>query len=126
VLLLADVLVVVHLAFVIFVVAGGVLVLRAPWVAWLHVPAALWGAAISLGGYICPLTPLENSLREAGGGPAYTTGFIEHYIVPVLYPVALTRSIQVAAGLAVLVVNVVLYAIAFRSKRWSRSSSRPA
>lgn len=125
-LLLADVLVVVHLAFVIFVVAGGVLVLRAPWVAWLHVPAALWGAAISLGGYICPLTPLENSLREAGGGPAYTTGFIEHYIVPVLYPVALTRSIQVAAGLAVLVVNVVLYAIAFRSKRWSRSSSRPA
>jgi hypothetical protein len=126
VLLLADALVAMHLAFVIFVVAGGILVLRAPWVAWLHVPAALWGAAIALGGYICPLTPLENSLREAGGGTAYTTGFIEHYIVPVLYPVALTRSMQVAAGVAVLVVNGALYAIAFRSKLSSGSPSRPA
>jgi len=114
VLLLADLLVVVHLAFVVFVVAGGLLVLHSRSVAWVHVPAALWGAAIALGGFICPLTPLENWLREAGGGTTYTTGFIEHYIVPVLYPSGLTRPIQIAAGAFVLGVNAVLYAIAFR------------
>jgi hypothetical protein len=122
VLLLADVLVVLHLAFVVFVVAGGLLVLYRRWLAWVHVPAALWGAAIALGGFVCPLTPLENSLREAGGGTAYTTGFIEHYIVPVLYPGALTRTIQIGAGVFVLVVNAILYAIAFRVRTPSRTA----
>jgi hypothetical protein len=119
VLLLADALVVVHLAFVAFVVAGGVLVLRWPRLAWVHVPAALWGAAIALGGYVCPLTPLENALREAGGGSAYTTGFIEHYIVPVLYPGALTRPIQVGAGIFLVALNALVYAIAFGPRRTS-------
>jgi len=117
VLLLADALVVVHLAFVVFVVAGGLLVLRWPRVAWVHLPAALWGAAIALGGYLCPLTPLENSLREAGGGAAYTTGFIEHYIVPVLYPGALTRPIQIGAGIVVVLLNALVYGIAFGLRR---------
>ena len=118
-LLLADALVVVHLAFVAFVVAGGALVLRWPRLAWVHVPAALWGAAIALGGYVCPLTPLENALREAGGGSAYTTGCIEHYIVPVLYPGALTRPIQVGAGISLLALNALVYAIAFVPRRTS-------
>jgi len=122
VLLLADVLVVLHLAFVVFVVAGGLLVVYRRRIAWVHVPAALWGAAIALGGFICPLTPLENSLREAGGGAAYTTGFIEHYIVPVLYPAALTPPIQIGAGVFVLVLNAVLYAIAFRVRPPSRTA----
>lgn len=116
-LLLADALVVVHLAFVAFVVAGGALVLRWPRLAWVHVPAALWGAAIALGGYVCPLTPLENALREAGGGTAYTTGFIEHYVVPVLYPGALTRPIQIGAGIAVVVLNALVYRIVFGPRR---------
>lgn len=116
-LLLADALVVVHLAFVAFVVAGGALVLRWPRLAWVHVPAALWGAAIALGGYVCPLTPLENALREAGGGTAYTTGFIEHYVVPVLYPGALTRPIQIGAGIAVVVLNALVYGIVFGPRR---------
>ena len=121
-LVLADVLVVLHLAFVVFVVAGGLLVLYRRRLAWVHVPAALWGAAIALGGFICPLTPLENWLREAGGGTAYTTGFIEHYVVPVLYPGALTRTIQIGAGVFVLVVNAILYAIAFRVRTPSRTA----
>jgi hypothetical protein len=119
VLLLADALVVVHLAFVVFVVAGGVLVLRWPRLAWVHLPAALWGAAIALGGYICPLTPLENWLREEGGGTAYATGFIEHYLVPLLYPGALTRPIQVGAGILVVVLNALVYGMAFGLRRQS-------
>ena len=89
--LLANIVVLVHLAFVAFVVVGGILALRWRRAAWVHIPAALWGAAIALGGWICPLTPLENWLREQGGGAGYSTGFIEHYVVPVLYTVALTR-----------------------------------
>ena len=121
--LLADALAVVHLAFVVFVVTGGLLVLRWRRVAWAHLPAAVWGAAIALGGFICPLTPLENWLRERAGGVAYTTGFIEHYLMPVLYPVGLTRPIQIAAGLFVLALNGVLYGLAFRSALRSRVRS---
>ena len=91
---MADLVVVVHFLFVLFVVLGGLLVLRWPRVAYFHVPAAVWGAAIELGGWICPLTPLENSLRQQAGGTGYSGGFIEHYILPVLYPSALTRDIQ--------------------------------
>ena len=126
--LAADVLVVLHLAFVIFVVTGGLLVLRWPRLAWVHVPVALWGAAIALVGWICPLTPLENWLRVRGGGSAYGTGFIEHYIMPVLYPVALTRGIQIGSGLFVLGLNALLYVLAFRprpSRRPDESRSRP-
>ena len=116
-LLLADTLAVVHLAFVVFVVTGGFFVLRWHRMVWVHLPAALWGAAIALGGFICPLTPLENWLRERAGGVAYTTGFIEHYLLPVLYPVGLTRSMQIAAGIFVLALNGLLYGLAFRRSR---------
>jgi hypothetical protein len=106
---LAGVVVVVHLAFVAFVVAGGALALRWPRVAFIHLPAALWGATIALGGWICPLTPLENWLRVRGGAQAYDTGFLEHYLLPVLYPVALTRGVQIASGVFVILINALVY-----------------
>ena len=99
----------VHGAFVLFVIAGGLLVLRWPWVAWGHIPAALWGAAIEFGGFICPLTPLENAWRRAAGEGAYEGGFIEHYITAALYPTGLTRTIQVVLGVLVLAVNGWVY-----------------
>lgn len=114
---LADLVVVVHFLFVLFVVAGGFLVLRWPRVAYFHIPAAIWGAAIELVGGICPLTPLENSLRQQAGGIGYSGGFIEHYILPVLYPSALTRDIQLLLGLLVLVLNVAIYGYVFRRRQ---------
>lgn len=114
--LLADVTVVLHLAFVLFVVLGGVLVLRWPRVAWAQVPAAVWGAWIEFAGWICPLTPLENWLRQQGGGPAYTAGFVEHYLVPVLYPSALSRELQWGLGGVVLLANALAYAMVIRRR----------
>ena len=105
----ATLVVLVHMAFVAFVVAGGVLALRWPRVAWVHLPAALWGAVIALVGWICPLTPLENWLRVRGGAPSYDTGFLEHYLLPVLYPVAMTRGLQIATGIFVVVANALVY-----------------
>ena len=118
---LANLLVVFHFAFVLFVVLGGLLVLRWRWVAFLHVPAAVWGAWIEFAGWICPLTPLENALRSAGGGGAYGGGFIEHYILPVLYPSALTRNIQLLLGSVVLVLNLAIYAYILRRSAGNRT-----
>lgn len=98
-----------HFAFVLFVVLGGLLVLRWRRVAWVHLPSAVWGALIEFTGCICPLTPLENWLRRRAGGADYSGGFIEHYVMPILYPVGLTRSIQIGLGIAVIVINVALY-----------------
>lgn len=106
---LADTILVIHLAFASFMVAGGLLVLRWPRLAWIHVPIALYGAAIEFIGFVCPLTPFENWLRRQGGEAGYTGGFIEHYITAALYPAGLTREIQVMLGVAVLVVNAVVY-----------------
>lgn len=107
--ILADAVVVVHVAFVVFVALGGFLVLRRPRLAWLHVPAALWGALVELGGLPCPLTPLENWLRFRAGESGYGGGFIEHYLLPLLYPGALTREIQIALGVLVVAVNGAVY-----------------
>jgi hypothetical protein len=107
----ADLVLVVHLAFVLFVVLGGLLVLRRPWIAWLHIPAAIWGLLIEYTGWICPLTPLENSFRMQGGDAGYSGGFIEHYIQPLLYPAGLTRSSQVVLGSIALILNLAAYGI---------------
>ena len=107
--LLADALVGLHALFVAFVVAGGFLTWRWPRVAWAHVPAAVWGALIEFAGWICPLTPLENHFRRAAGQAGYTGGFIEHYVIPIVYPAGLTRNTQVLLGIAVTVVNLVAY-----------------
>jgi hypothetical protein len=115
--LLADLVVGLHFLFVVFVVMGGLLALRWRWMMWLHLPAAVWGALIELGGWICPLTPLEKSLRARAGGAGYEGGFIEHYVLPVLYPGALTREIQLVLGLLVVAVNVVIYWLVARRRR---------
>ena len=112
--LLADVTVLFHLAFVLFVVCGGLLVLWRPWVAWIHVPAAVWGAWIEFAGWICPLTPLENWLRTRAGRTTYDSGFVDYYVVPTLYPASLTRDTQLVFGGLVLVVNAIAYAIVVR------------
>jgi len=109
---LADVILVAHLAFVLFVVLGGLLVLRWPRLAWLHLPAAIWGVLIEYSGWICPLTPLENSFRTRGGEAGYSGGFIQHYIQPVLYPSGLTRSTQIVLGSLLLILNLTAYGIA--------------
>ena len=111
---LADLVLVVHAAFVAFVMLGGLLVLRWPRMAWLHLPAVLWGAGIELLGGICPLTPLENRWRQLAGGDGYPGDFVEHYVVALLYPDGLTRSIQVALGVLAVVVNLAIYAYAWR------------
>ena len=108
--ILADILVLIHFAFVLFVVAGGLLVLRWPRLALAHVPAALWGAWIELSGGICPLTPIEKSLRIRAGESAYAGDFVEHYVLPVLYPSGLTRGAQLVLGAVVVVINVAVYA----------------
>ncbi|MGH7527491.1 MAG: DUF2784 domain-containing protein, partial [Gemmatimonadales bacterium] len=107
--LLADLVVALHFLFVLFVVLGGLLVLRWSWMAWAHLPAALWGVLIEFAGWICPLTPLEKWLRSQGDGAEYRGGFIEHYVLPVLYPSALTREIQIILGAMVLAVNLFIY-----------------
>jgi hypothetical protein len=114
--LLADLVVAVHFLFVLFVVLGGLLVLRWPKVAYLHVPAAIWGAAIEFAGWICPLTPLEQWLRRQAGETTYSAGFIEHYILPVLYPSALTRDVQLLLGSVVIAVNLAIYGYVFQRK----------
>lgn len=108
--ILADAVLVMHLAFILFVVAGGLLVLRWRGVAWLHLPAVAWGALIEFMGWICPLTPLEVWARSQAGETGYTGGFIEHYLLPVVYPAALTRDLQIVLGTLVLIVNVLVYA----------------
>jgi hypothetical protein len=107
---LADCLVLVHLAFVIFVVVGGLLILWRPWLRWLHLPAATWGAFIEFAGWICPLTPWEQALRLRAGQAGYTGGFVEHYVLPILYPTELTQAVQVVLGFLVIGVNVAIYA----------------
>ncbi|HEY5559153.1 MAG TPA: DUF2784 domain-containing protein [Steroidobacteraceae bacterium] len=109
--LLADAVLVLHLGFVLFVVLGGLLVLRWPKLAWLHVPVVVWGAAIEFGGWICPLTPLEKWLREQGGEGAYSGGFIEHYLTVVIYPDGLTSRIKWMIGAAVLLINAAVYLV---------------
>lgn len=114
--ILADATVVLHVAFVVFVLLGGLLVLRRPRVAWAHVPAAAWGAWVEFAGWVCPLTPLENWLREQGGQAGYGSGFIEHYLVPLLYPASLTRELQWGLGGIVLLVNASVYVVVLRRR----------
>lgn len=119
----ADGVLVLHLAFVVFVVLGGLLVLRWPRVAWAHLPIAIYGAAIEFIGFICPLTPLENELRRRGGEAGYAGGFIDHYITAALYPTGLTRGAQLVLGTVVLLLNGVVYTLWLRRRRRRRPVS---
>jgi len=123
--LLADALVFIHVGFIAFVVLGGFLAWRWRRVAWIHAPAALYGAAISLVGWVCPLTPLENRFRRLAGQAQYEGGFVEHYILPVLYPADLSFNLRIALGIAVLIVNAAVYAVYFwrrNTKPWQCTS----
>jgi hypothetical protein len=115
--LLADLIVVIHLCFVAFVLLGGLLVLRWPRVAWVHLPAAAWGAWIEFAGWLCPLTPLEVWLRERGGAAAYTSSFVERYLIPALYPESLSREAQWWLGGFVMVANAAVYTVVLRRRR---------
>ncbi|HEX5085878.1 MAG TPA: DUF2784 domain-containing protein [Blastocatellia bacterium] len=118
---LADFVVLIHMAFVLFVAIGGLLVFKWRRVAWFHIPAALWGALIEFAGWVCPLTPLENWLRRRGGEAGYQTGFIEHYILPLIYPAPLSRGLQVVLGLLVLGFNLAIY-----WRIWRRFENAPS
>ena len=115
--LLADLVVLIHGGFVLFAVLGGLLVLKRPRWAWLHLPAFLWAGFIELAGGICPLTPLENWLRALGGQEVYQGEFIDRYVMPLLYPDALTKGCQVLLGSFVLVFNALIYALLWRRTR---------
>ncbi len=121
---LADLVLLVHLAFVLFVVLGGLLVLRRPRVAWLHLPAAAWGVLIEFAGWICPLTPWEVSLRIRGGDAGYAGGFIAHYVTALLYPAGLTRGVQIVLGAFALLLNLSVYSwlVARRRRTVGRGS----
>jgi len=113
---LADLVVVIHFLFIVFVALGGLLALRWPQAAWVHLPVAVYGAAIEFVGWTCPLTPLENHLRAAGRGATYEGGFIDHYLLPVIYP-GLTRQAALVLGVLAVVVNVAVYALVWRRRR---------
>lgn len=119
--LLADLVLLLHAAFIVFVLLGGLLVWRWRWLIWLHIPAVIWGILIEVQGWLCPLTPLENRLRRAAGNDGYQTGFIDHYLAPLIYPAGLTPAIQLLLAGVVLLVNALIYALLWRA--WRRRST---
>ena len=123
--LLADLLLITHAAFIAFAVMGGLLVLHRRWWAWLHLPAAVWAATVVSMGWICPLTPWEQSLRLAAGQQGLSGGFIEHYLLSAIYPPGLTRRVQIVLGVGVVVFNLGVYALVWRAVRKSKNWMRP-
>ena len=115
--LAADAVVLVHALFVVFVVAGGLLLWRWPRAAWLHLPATAWAVFVEWSDTVCPLTPLENRLRGQAGGAGYGGGFVDHYVMPWLYPAGLTTGAQIVLGAGVVIVNALLYAAWLRHRR---------
>ena len=113
---LADLVLLIHLVFIVFVIVGGFFASRWRWLPWIHLPAVAWAIILEFSGWICPLTPLENSLRQASGEAGYPGGFLEHYLVPVVYPEALTPEIQIYIGLGVLLINGMAYSILWKGR----------
>ena len=113
----ADLLLVLHLGFICFVLAGGLLVLKWRWLAILHLPAVAWGALVEIQGWLCPLTPWELQLRQAAGQAGYRGGFVEHYLLPVLYPPGLEHHTQLILGGAVILINIIIYGWIFLRRR---------
>ena len=113
---LADLVVITHFLFILFMAVGGLLALRWRWFPWVHLPAAVWGVLLEFGGWYCPLTPLERWLRIRGGSVGYEGSFVEHYVLPVLYPSELTREIQIVLGLVLVGLNVIVYLLVWRAR----------
>lgn len=123
--LLADAVLLGHLGFILFVLGGGLLVRRWRWVAGLHLPCAAYGAAIEQWGWTCPLTPLENRLRALGGEPGHASGFVEHYLVPIVYPEPLSPGAPYVLAVAVVAANGAAYAWALRRCRGREGAGDP-
>ena len=119
--LLATAVVLLHFSFVLFVVGGGLLLYKWPWLAWLHLPAVIWAALLEFNGWVCPLTPLEQQLRSAAGQAGYSGGFVDHYLLALLYPVGLDGNMQIILGSLVVVINVLVYGVL----GWHRKGRRP-
>jgi hypothetical protein len=120
--LLADLVVLLHFAFIVFAILGGFLALKWMRVVWVHLPVVVYAAMIEFYGWICPLTPGENWLRQRGGGAGYDETFIEHYVTPIIYPPGLTFSLQITLGILVVAVNVTIYAWLIRRRRTRREA----
>lgn len=116
-LLAANAILILHLVFVVGVVLGGLLVLRKPWLAIIHLPIALWGFLVEVMGWYCPLTDLENMFLHRAGALGYASGFLENYLLAVIYPEGLTRTIQYVLGAVVLIINVVIYALVWKKRQ---------
>lgn len=124
--LLADAVLVLHGAFIVFALFGALTLLWRTTMAWLHLPAVAWATWVAFSGAICPLTPLEQSLRRAAGQAGYEGGFIEHYLTALIYPEGLTRNLQLAFGAVVLALNLALYAmVAIRLRFGARQEDKP-
>ncbi|MCG2757501.1 MAG: DUF2784 domain-containing protein [Desulfobacteraceae bacterium] len=106
---MADAIIIIHLIFILFVISGGLLVLRNKRWSIVHLPAALWAVIIEFKGWMCPLTPLENWFREKGGNSIYQGDFIERYLLPIIYPADLTKELQIIFGLSVIIINIAVY-----------------
>lgn len=119
--ILADVIILIHFLFIILVIAGGLLVIRWPKIAFVHLPAAIWGAVVEIGGFICPLTPLENYFRQLAGENPYEGDFIAHYLSQIIYPENLTATMQLILGIFVIVINIIFYALAIHRNRTGRT-----
>ena len=122
---LAGLVVLAHVVFIVFVLLGGLLAFRWRWVPVVHLPAVVWGATVELFGWVCPLTPLENLLRRAGGGEGYSVTFIERYLVPLVYPAELTRELQFVLGGVVIAVNAAVYVVVLHRIKNTRRSRQP-
>ena len=118
--ILADALLVLHLSFILFAIGGSFLVLRWPRLVWIHLPAAVWAALIVLLGGICPLTELENDLRQSAGMAGYADGLVGSLLIPLIYPPGLTRTLQIGLGAAVALVNGIGYGLVFRKRKAAR------
>ncbi|MDX2349861.1 MAG: DUF2784 domain-containing protein [Porticoccus sp.] len=119
---MADAVVIFHLLVIIYGLLGGLFVLWRHWTIVLHLPLAIWVSVIEFTHWICPLTPLEKWLRESGGAEAYSAGFVEHYLIPIIYPPGLTPEIQIVLGLGAIGVNLLVYGYVFF--RWHSSGSK--
>ena len=119
--ILSELILLLHLAFILFVVLGGLLVLKWRWILFIHIPAAVWGVLIEFMGWICPLTPLENQFRHSAGQSGYDGGFIDHYLIPIIYPEGLTGNIQIILGTAVIILNLVFYWLVIKRIKKARS-----
>ncbi len=118
--LFADFVLLLHGAFIVFVLLGGLLVWRRPRLGWLHLTAVVWAVWVAWAGWVCPLTPLENALRHAAGQAGYRDSFVQHYLLALIYPDGLTRGVQIGLGLFVALLNLAVYALLVRAWRARR------